>query len=81
MSYFDIKKVLIRLKSRKFLTSECPICLEPITNESMCRMLNCYHIFHVECIDSWFTRNENCPNCKKLFEAGNNIHFDHDEFM
>lgn len=30
MSYLDIKKVLIRLKSRKFLVTQCTICLEPI---------------------------------------------------
>ena len=46
LKYFEIKKVLIRLKSRKYLVSQCPICLQQINNDSRCRMLNCYHIFH-----------------------------------
>lgn len=54
MPYLEIKKVLIRLKSRKFLAQECTICLQPITNFTVCRMLNCYHIFHSECIETWY---------------------------
>ena len=68
MSYFDIKTILIRLKSRKFLTQKCSICLEQILNDSPCRMLNCYHIFHAICIDNWFIAGDcSCPNCKTKF--------------
>ena len=81
LTYREIKKVLIRVKTRKFLVQECTICLDAITNESMCRMLNCYHIFHVECIDSWFTKDPTCPNCKKVFEKDGNLKFNINEFL
>ena len=70
MRYDEIKKALIRLKSRNFLTSECTICLQPIHNDSQCRMLNCYHIFHSECLVKWFSDRANCPICKKSFGKG-----------
>lgn len=54
MLYKDLKKILIRLKDRNFLCSYCSICLDPIDDMTMCRMLSCYHIFHVDCIDDWF---------------------------
>ena len=81
MRYVDLKKVLIRLKSRKFLTSECTICLQPIQNESICRMLNCYHIFHSECIDQWFSDRANCPICKKTFGPGVVKKYNLEEFV
>jgi len=81
MTYRDIKKILIRVKSRKFLTRECVICLDPITDDSMCRILSCYHIFHVQCIDSWFIKNVTCPNCKKSFNDPQNLRFDDKEFL
>ena len=81
LSYREIKKVLIRVKTRKFLVSECTICLDPITNDSMCRMLNCYHIFHADCIDNWFAKDPTCPNCKKVFEKDANNKFNINEFL
>ena len=68
MRYDSMKRVLMRLNNRNFLVSECTICLQRIENESICRMLNCFHIFHSECIDQWFGDHGNCPNCKKTFE-------------
>ena len=81
MRYIDIKKVLIRLKSRKFLTRECTICLQPIENESVCRMLNCYHIFHSECIEKWFVDKVSCPMCKKTFGRGVSKRYNLEEFV
>lgn len=81
MTYLDIKKILIRLKSRKFLTQECIICLDPITDKSICRVLSCYHIFHVKCIDSWFLHDNTCPHCKKAFNNPSNLQFNDHEFL
>ena len=62
LTYYEIKKILIRMKDRKFLTRQylfsvtvfrCTICLDEINDKSICRMLSCYHIFHRECIDEW----------------------------
>ena len=81
MTYKDIKVILIRVKSRKFLTKECAICLEAINDETICRMLSCYHIYHVHCIDSWFMQDITCPNCKKVFNDPGNLKFNEDEFL
>jgi len=81
MKYMEIKKVLIRLKSRKFLVSDCPICLQPVQNDSVCRMLNCYHIYHSPCIEKWFIEYMNCPNCKKSFRGRANKRYNLDEFL
>ena len=81
MKYLDIKKVLIRLKSRKFLTQQCLICLQPIQNESVCRMLNCYHIFHSDCIEQWFIEHLKCPMCNKSFKRGADKRYNLDEFL
>ena len=44
---------------------ECVICLEAINNESMCRMLSCFHIFHQHCVMNWLVTNASCPMCNK----------------
>lgn len=77
----DIKKILIRFKSRKFLTTECTICLCPVTNDSICRMLNCFHIYHSECIQTWFVDNASCPNCKKKFGRGVSNRYELDDLV
>ena len=81
MKYMDIKKVLIRLKSRKFLTQQCLVCLQPIENSSVCRMLNCYHIFHSECIEAWFVEHMKCPMCNKSYKNGADKRYNLDEFL
>ena len=64
-SYQKLKKSLIRMKDRKFFVNECVICLEPINNDSMCRMLSCFHIFHQHCVMNWLVTNASCPMCNK----------------
>ena len=51
---------------------ECSICFEEITNNNL-KTLNCGHIFHKNCIDSWLKINPICPYCReytnKYFEC------------
>ncbi|KAI8069664.1 hypothetical protein BC940DRAFT_297237 [Gongronella butleri] len=43
----------------------CIICLEDFLHEqSVIRELECKHIYHADCIDSWLSRNQICPLCK-----------------
>ncbi len=81
LTYFEIKKILIRNKDRKFLIQQCTICLEDIKDNTVCRMLSCYHIFHRECIDSWLGHNADCPICKKEFTCTKDLIFDQEQFM
>ena len=51
---------------------ECSICFEEIKNNNF-KTLNCGHIFHKNCIDSWLKINPICPYCReytnKYFEC------------
>ncbi|KAL2153751.1 hypothetical protein VTH82DRAFT_4906 [Thermothelomyces myriococcoides] len=43
---------------------ECVICLEPLQDQSLVRTLSCHHLFHADCVASWFRRGHNtCPIC------------------
>ena len=43
----------------------CAICQDTLSPEQEGRkLLACSHWFHRTCIDTWFTRNVHCPNCR-----------------
>jgi hypothetical protein len=69
LPYQILKQSLIRMKDRKFYVQECVICFESIKNDSLCRMLSCFHIFHSRCIDQWLENNASCPMCQKVLKT------------
>ena len=43
----------------------CAVCQDSIVNNDIVRKLNgCGHIFHVDCVDTWFQRSSLCPTCR-----------------
>ena len=42
----------------------CTICRERFQSNSIVRKLQCGHIFHIGCIDTWFENNIRCPVCR-----------------
>jgi len=48
----------------------CVVCLAAIEEDQECRTLQCNHIFHTECIDSWWLHKPRnvleCPLCKRF---------------
>jgi hypothetical protein len=42
---------------------ECPICLESIEEEEV-QLINCNHIFHGACINTWLKIKPSCPLCR-----------------
>jgi len=47
------------------IKDNCPICLEGYNENSIIRKLNCSHIFHKDCIDSWLLKESyKCPICR-----------------
>ncbi len=42
----------------------CTICRERFNSNSIVRKLQCGHIFHIGCIDTWFENNISCPVCR-----------------
>jgi hypothetical protein len=44
---------------------QCTICMENFNEHSIVRKINnCRHIFHINCIDTWFETNITCPICR-----------------
>jgi hypothetical protein len=41
----------------------CSICQQDIFLDII-RTLDCSHGYHVNCIDTWFTENKKCPQCR-----------------
>jgi hypothetical protein len=57
--------------SREFLLSsedilaDVQVCLSDFEQEEECRILNCRHVFHKECVDQWIKVGRNaCPACR-----------------
>lgn len=40
----------------------CIICREEMTDN--CKKLPCNHIFHINCLTTWFQRQQTCPTCR-----------------
>ncbi|ESQ44692.1 hypothetical protein EUTSA_v10003389mg [Eutrema salsugineum] len=46
-------------------SQECSVCLNEFQEEEKLRIIpNCYHLFHIDCIDIWLQNNANCPLCR-----------------
>ena len=43
---------------------ECAICREKIYQGEIIREIQCKHVYHINCIDLWFTENKTCPQCR-----------------
>ncbi|XP_038698072.1 RING-H2 finger protein ATL2-like [Tripterygium wilfordii] len=45
--------------------SECVICLGELEEGDSVRLLpDCGHVFHVTCVDGWFSAHTSCPVCR-----------------
>ena len=47
----------------------CLICLEGFTHRERIVRLSCQHIFHVACINKWFTVRTVCPLCVRDYHT------------
>uniref|UniRef100_A0A5B7A7F4 RING-type E3 ubiquitin transferase n=1 Tax=Davidia involucrata TaxID=16924 RepID=A0A5B7A7F4_DAVIN len=46
-------------------TLECAVCLSEFEGDENLRLLpKCDHVFHPECIDTWFASHTTCPVCR-----------------
>jgi len=47
------------------ISEECSICRHLLNDNDICRKINqCNHIFHQNCLDTWFNRHTTCPICR-----------------
>ena len=51
--------------NKNFENNECIICLEPMVINDKVKILNCSHMYHLDCINKWFNKKKeiNCPLC------------------
>ncbi|KAD7477137.1 hypothetical protein E3N88_00273 [Mikania micrantha] len=51
------------------LATECSVCLEDIDADQPVRVVpGCNHGFHLQCADTWFSKNPVCPVCRNKLE-------------
>ena len=43
---------------------KCVICIDELEMKETCKMINCNHVFHKECIQDWLNVKHNCPICR-----------------
>ncbi|KAM0037385.1 putative transcription factor C2H2 family [Helianthus debilis subsp. tardiflorus] len=52
------------------LATECSICLDVIEEEQLARVVpGCNHGFHLQCADTWLSKNAVCPVCRNKLES------------
>ncbi|EAR89777.2 zinc finger, C3HC4 type (RING finger) protein (macronuclear) [Tetrahymena thermophila SB210] len=55
----------IQLEPKQSQPSQtCSICFLEIENKSSIYELECKHMFHSECLDTWLKNKNSCPNCR-----------------
>jgi len=45
----------------------CAVCTDPISIGNPAKQLPCNHLFHENCISTWFRRKLTCPLCRRNF--------------
>ncbi|KAE8413973.1 hypothetical protein BDV36DRAFT_266909 [Aspergillus pseudocaelatus] len=49
---------------------DCAICLEPVSKRCPIHTLPCRHVFHSQCLETWFLNyHYTCPMCQKPFHV------------
>ena len=72
----NVKNIVIQEELDKIQISEfsdiktdekqCSICLDDFEPSSKIRLINCKHLFHSECLDTWLLQHDyKCPHCRK----------------
>jgi hypothetical protein len=62
------KEDISKIKSEKYNSDDnvnCVICQENLKKGDEIKKLNCNHLFHIKCIDTWLLKEKNCPFCKE----------------
>jgi len=62
----EINREMMNSIYLNFIDDECPICLEPFSDETRYELiyLPCNHLFHKQCISEWLCYQSVCPSCR-----------------
>jgi hypothetical protein len=58
-----VKKNIVSLEEID-KSSICSICLEDFNSEKDISILDCKHIYHMDCIIEWINKDPSCPLCR-----------------
>ncbi|KAG9150278.1 hypothetical protein Leryth_017592 [Lithospermum erythrorhizon] len=65
LSSSDLEKLPKVTGKELVINKECVVCLDDIEKDQLVRLVPCCnHGFHLECADSWLTKNSICPVCR-----------------
>ncbi|KAJ3693088.1 hypothetical protein LUZ60_012183 [Juncus effusus] len=60
-----IPTIRYKKDGKKIGFHECAVCINEFRDEERIRVLpSCFHVFHLDCIDTWLQNNANCPLCR-----------------
>ena len=68
----DLSRLASSPKEEEVWGTDCAVCLSEFENSEQVRELPCDHIFHDDCINSWFLKAKTaaCPLCRNLLHSG-----------
>lgn len=65
-NYNILKLPVYKIKSNdNLLLDECSICLETYKVNDKILNLNCRHGYHKDCLKTWLSKNNTCPQCRE----------------
>ena len=44
------------------MSDSCSICMEELTKNTV--ITKCGHVFHIDCLNKWLSKNYSCPVCR-----------------
>lgn len=66
----DVDSELYKNTEKNF--TNCTICSDDFNDDDSVSVLNCKHVFHINCINEWGHYNPVCPVCKASIKTQNN---------
>jgi len=55
-------------KDQDLSETNCPICIDVFSEGDELRKLECGHVYHRPCIDTWLYKSKKCPMCKSIIK-------------
>lgn len=65
-SVASIHKLLPMKRLAEEVDRDCPICLDELCIGDYVRTLECQHLFHGPCLETWLKKSSECPVCKTV---------------
>lgn len=60
------KLQIVSFSELKTDEKECSICLDTFEPDSKIRLIDCKHVFHSDCLDTWLLQHDyKCPHCRE----------------